>query len=108
MDGARKNARLRRSSPGFLDADASRVDSELLEEVDQLESFGIIAHNADWQRHAPERVQVVHGVCSAAGNELRLALIQDQHRGFARDARNFAVDEDIRDEVSQERPRGGP
>ena len=42
MDGARKNARLGWSSPGLLDANASRIDAEFLEELDQLPSFRII------------------------------------------------------------------
>jgi hypothetical protein len=83
MDSACKNAGLGWSPPGFLDTNASRVDAEFVEEVDQLESFDIIPYNADRQRHRAQGLQVVYGVCPAAWNKLAVALIQDQHRGFA-------------------------
>jgi hypothetical protein len=80
MDSARKNAGLGWSPPGFIDTDASRIDAEFVEEVDQLESVGIIPYYADRQRHCAQGMQVVYGVCAAAWNKLAVALIEDQHR----------------------------
>src|SRR5678815_2341451 len=80
VNSAGKDARFRRSSPGFLDTNSSRVDAEFFEESDQLMSLSIIADHTDGQRHRPKRAQIVHSVGSPSGNELRIALIQHKHR----------------------------
>ena len=51
---------------------------------------------------APERPQIVNRVSAAARNNLRFAMIQDQDRRFARDARNFAVDKYVSHQVAKD------
>ena len=72
-----------------------------LKKCDQLLPFRIIPHNADRQGHRAQRVQVMDGVCAAARNELRFALIENKYGRFPRDTRDLAIDEDVGDKVSQ-------
>ena len=51
---------------------------------------------------AAERGDVAGGVAGAAGHDLRRVVFEDQHRRFARDARDVAVDELVDDEVADD------
>ena len=69
--------------------------------VEQRVARLIIAHDSHGSDVGAERRQVVRGIGAAARHHLLLALLQDQHRRFARDAHDFAVDGLVGDEVSQ-------
>ena len=51
---------------------------------------------------AAERGDVVRGVAGAAGDHLGRVVLEDQHRRFARDAGDLAVDELVGDEVADD------
>ncbi len=69
--------------------------------VEQRVARLIIADDPHGSDVGAERRQVVRGVGAAARRHLPLALLQDQHRRFARDAHDFAVDGLVGNEVSQ-------
>jgi hypothetical protein len=62
---------------------------------------GIITHGGDGQDARAKRRQIVGSVCTAARDKLRFAVLQDQHRGFARDAGNFAKAKFIGNKIAE-------
>jgi hypothetical protein len=50
----------------------------------------IVADDANRQHVHAKVSEIIDGVGAAAGNHLSIAMLQNQYRGFARDARNRA------------------
>ena len=64
--------------------------------------------DADHDGRAAERRDVAGGVAGAARHDLGRVVVEDQHRRFARHARDLAVDELVGDQVAEHgRPRAG-
>jgi hypothetical protein len=72
---------------------------------DQRLTRGVIANRRDGQDSGAERREVVGGVGSATGNNLSLAMFEDQDRRLARDARDFAILEFIGNKITKENDR---
>jgi hypothetical protein len=72
---------------------------------DQRFSRGVISHRRNGQNARTERREIIGGVGSTAGNNLSLAMFDDQDRRFARDTRDFAILELIGDEITEENDR---
>ena len=101
MHAAGENARLDRR-PVLARAHDVRTVDAAVKARQQPPPFGIGAHHADEPRAAAERRDVVGGVARAAGDHLGRVVLQDQHRRFARDARDLAVDELVGDDVADD------
>ena len=63
-------------------------------------SWHVAADNGDEDGPAPERRHVVGRVAGAAGNDFRGVVLEDEHGRLARDARDPAIDELVRDDVA--------
>ena len=100
---AGEKAALGGGSPAFHAENAGDIDSLAAEMSDQRLSRGIIADRGNRQDSGAERREVVGGVGSATGNNLSLAMLEDQDRRLARDTRDFAILEFIGDEVAEEK-----
>ena len=61
----------------------------------------VVADDTDRKDIDPEISQVVHCIGAATGDDCTLAMSQNQDRGFAGDARNFAEDKFVSDHVSE-------
>ena len=61
----------------------------------------VVTDYADGEDFHSQRGQVHDGVAAAAGNYGALAVLQDEHRRFARDTRNLAEYEFVGHEVGQ-------
>ena len=68
---------------------------------DQRIAGGIVAYGGNGQDPRAKRRQIVGSVCTAAGDKLGFAVFQDQHGGFARDARNFTKAKFVGDEIAE-------
>ena len=79
---------------------AGDVDPLAAEEIEEFAAAFVVADYADWQDARAQFREVVHGVGCAAGVTLALAMAEDQDGGFAGDARDFAGDEFVEDEVA--------
>ncbi len=69
---------------------------------DQRVPSGVITNGGDGQDARAERSEVVGGVGSAARNDVRFAMLEDQDRRLARDAGDFTVLEFIGNKIAQE------
>ena len=67
----------------------------------QLAAVRVLAHDAERQRLAAERPDVVHGVRAAAQAHVARLVLQDQHRRLAADALDTAVHELVRHQVGE-------
>ena len=82
--------------------DAADRDLVLAEDLDEGAAGFVVAHHADGQGGDAEGGEVHDGVGSAAGNQGALAMLEDEHRGFAGDAGDLAGDELVGDEVGHD------
>ena len=53
----------------------------------------------------PSDARFITALAAAAGNNGALAMLQDEHRRFARDARDLAEDEFVGDQIGQDGDR---
>ena len=83
--------------------DAGSGDAPLAKGAEQQASRLVVAHHAHRQHGDAQRGQVVNRVATAAGNHGALAVLEDQHRRFARDAGDFAVDEFVGHQIGDHR-----
>src|SRR6266571_7671229 len=61
-----------------------------LPEALQQQAAGlVVAHNPDGQNIYPQFGEVIDGIGPAAWNQGAIAMLENEHRGFARDAGNF-------------------
>ena len=72
-----------------------------LKVFDQLAVLPHRRQESDGQRFCAESAQIVNGIGAASRNDLCFAMIQNQHRSFSRDSRDFAVNENVRDEIAE-------
>ncbi len=73
----------------------------LVQPLQQQAAGLVVADDADRKNVDAQRSQVHHRIAAAAGNHGALAMLQDQHRRLARDARNLAKDEFVGHQVGQ-------
>ena len=100
---ARENARLRDRGVALVLQHAADRDPLVAKIFQQQPPRFIVAHNAHGQDIHSQIRQVICGVGSAAGHHGAFAVLQDQHRRFARHARNFAEDELVGHQIAQHR-----
>ena len=80
--------------------DAGNVDAFAAEMIEELAAGCVIADYADGEDAGAEVGQVEDGVGCSAWIRFGAAMAEDQDGGFAGDARNFAGDEFIEDEIA--------
>ncbi len=68
----------------------------------EASALDVGADESDRAGAAAERRDIVRRVPCAAGDDRRRVVFEDQHRRFARDARDFAVDEFVRDQITDD------
>src|SRR5215475_14437265 len=102
MEGAPENSRFRRRPIGLRHCDPADVDSQLGKILEKLPAFFIIADDANRNRMCAEGVEIMDCIRAASRNHLRLAVIQNEDRSFARNARDFAVDKYISYEIAED------
>ena len=74
----------------------------LVTEILQEQASGlVVAHDSDRQNVHSQVGKIVDGIRSAAGQDRALAMLQDQHRSFARHARDFAEDEFVGHKIAE-------
>ena len=69
---------------------------------EQPAAFRVGADEAGEARAPAERGDVVRGVAGPAADHLGRVVLQDEHRRLARDARDFAVDELVGDQIADD------
>ena len=77
----------------------------MAESAQQQLSRLVVAHDSNRQDVHSEVGEVVDGIRAAAGNHLAIAVLQNQHGRFARDARNLAEHEFVGDQVREDGDR---
>ena len=97
-----EKAALGRRRPASHTKDSGNIDAKATEMSDQRVSGGVIAHRSDGQDAGPERGEVVGSVGAAARNNVRFPMLEDEHWGFARNTRDFAILKFVRDEIAKE------
>ena len=70
--------------------------------LDEQSSGFVITDSANGKHVDAEVSEVADRVGSASGNEFALAMLENENGSFARDARNFAEDKFISDEISED------
>ena len=99
---AGEKAAFGRRRPAFHAENARDIDSQATKMSNQRVPRRVIANGGDGKNVRAERREVVGSIGSAAGNNLSLAMFEDQDRRFARDARDFAILKFIGDEIAEE------
>jgi hypothetical protein len=102
MDAARENARLGRCAIAARLHDPAQVDVAA-EHLEQPLAGFVGGGDADRRRPAAEGGDIFRGVPRAARDDLGRVVIEDQHRRFARDARDLAVDELVGQQIAEHR-----
>ncbi len=98
---AGQDARLGGGGMGLQALDAADGNLLFAEALQQQAAGFVVAHHAHRQDVDPQRGQVHDGVGAAAGHHGALAMLQDQHRGLARDAGDLAEDKLVGHQVGQ-------
>src|SRR5690242_9262447 len=105
MSPACEKPALRRSCPPFRAKNAVCVYSLMAKVLDECIAGSIITNNRNRQDFCPEGSKIIRGVGSAPWNHLRLAMFQDQDRGFPRNTGDVAVAKFIGDKISEKHNR---
>src|SRR5262245_58438329 len=100
MDGACQNSHFRGCTVRLADENSRGVNAALGEIPDQFIAFHVITNNAYRHRLCSEGLQILNGIGAAAGDELRLTMVQNQNRRFPRDSRNLSVNKNVGDKVA--------
>ena len=74
----------------------------LAERLDEQTSGFVVADRADGKNVDAEIGEVADGVGAAAGDELSLAVFEDENGSFAGDAGDFSEDEFISDQIAED------
>src|SRR2546427_491636 len=101
MYRARQDSHLGWSAIGFRDAYAAEFNSKLGKIFEKGLSLRVIAHNSDGNRLRTKRPKIVNCVRAATGNDLRLSMIEDEHRRLPRNSGNLAVHEHVGNEIAK-------
>ena len=80
--------------------DSRRFHAFAAQVFEKFFTASVIADDSHRQDARTERSKVVDGIRAATGIYLGVAMAQDQHRSFARDAGNFAGDEFVEYEIA--------
>jgi len=62
----------------------------------------VVPYNAHRKNVDAEVREIVYRVGATAGDDRPLAMLEDQHRGLARDARNFAEHKFVRHHITED------
>ena len=85
----------------FVFQNPAHRNALVAERFDQQAAGLVVAHDADGQNIDVEVGEIIDGIGTAARNDRSLAMLEDQHGRFARDAGDFAVDEFVGDQVGE-------
>src|SRR5262245_58932858 len=99
MNSACENPHLRRRPEGLRDGDSTAVDAEIGKVSEELLPLCIITHHTHREWFGAKRPKIVDRIGAASRNDLSFTMIQNEDRCFARNSRNFAVDEYVGDEI---------
>src|SRR5258707_7890510 len=104
---ASEEARLGWRGPAFYSRNSGNVHTFAAEIFKKRVALDVLANGSDG-KHARSQVgQVVRGVGSSAGDDLGLAVAQNQHRRLARDAGNVAELKFVGDKIAEQNDRLG-
>src|SRR5436190_8417535 len=101
MNAAGENPRLHRRAIRPRPQHPFAVDAAV-KTRQQSPPLAVVADDAGQPGTAAERGDVVRRVASAARHDFRGVVLEDQHRRFARDSLDVAVDELVRDQVADD------
>ena len=90
-----------RGSP-FGTKDAAGAHALLAEILKKRLPRSVLANDRNRQHLCPQGGKIVGCVSAAAWNQLRLAMLQDQHRSLARNSRNVAITKFVGHKVTEE------
>ena len=99
---ARDNARLGDGRPRIVGDKAAYICSIRGEDLAQSVGALVSADESDGMDLAAERRDVVDDIGRAARDDLLAGLLEHEHRGLARDARDAAVEVDVGDHVADD------
>src|SRR5262252_6193315 len=99
MNSACENPRLRGRPEGLCDGDPTDVDAEIGKVSEELLPLCIITDHTHRKWFGAKRPKIVDGIGAASRNDLSFPMIQNEDRCFARNSRNFPVDEYVGDEI---------
>src|SRR5215472_2037527 len=105
MSPTGKKPALGRGYPPFGAEDSAGIHAFLAEILEEGIAHRIIPDNGNRQHLCAKGCKIVGGVGPSSRNHLRLAMLQDQNRGFARDAGDVAVTKFVGHEITQENNR---
>ncbi len=100
---AGENARLGDRGVALVFEHAAHSDALVAKVFQQHAPGFVVADDADGKNIHAEIGEIIGGVGAAAGDDRALAMLENQHRRFARHARNLAEDEFVGDQVAQHR-----
>ena len=98
---ARENARLGHRGVTLIFQDAAHRDVLVTEGPDKKAARFVLSDDPDRQNVNFQVGKVVNSIRAAAGDDGALAMLEDEDGGFARDARNLAVDELVGNKVGE-------
>ena len=98
---ARQEARFRGSGPALHADNAEDVNFLLPEGGDKAIARCVISNGGDRRNFCAKCRKVVRRVSAATRHNLRLAMLQDQHGGFAGDARDVAELKRVRHKIAE-------
>ena len=99
MNAAGKDAGLDRRRDVANPEEVPRIDAAVQRRHDPP-TWHVAADNRDEDRPAAKRRHVVGGVAGAARDDFRGVVLEDEHGRLARDARDPAIHEFVRDDVA--------
>src|SRR6266446_5637348 len=106
MSESSKDSRFGHSAIALVLEYSTNGNAAVAEGAKQESARFVITHDADGQDGYSEIGKVANRIGSTARNHPAIAVLEDQHRRFAGDARDFAEDELIRDQISEDGDRG--
>src|SRR5262245_54266004 len=99
MNSACENPHLRGRPQGLRDGDPTDVDAEIGKASEEVLPLCIITHHTHRERFGAKRPKIMDRIGPASRNDLSFTMIQNEDRCFARNSRNFPVDEYVGDEI---------
>jgi hypothetical protein len=97
-----QDARLGHGGVALVFENAADGNAFVAESAQQQLARLVVADDANRQDVHSQVGEIVDGIGAAARNHLAIAVLQNQHGRFARDARNFAEHELVGDQIGED------